>query len=255
MRIRRERLKLLHPSFDNGHYGETHLAKFDIVAQTTVQTTVATEDPPPPPSTATSLGPTKKPPYKPFNRSRYQVHISTSARKPEGMVYSDPVRKYTKSCVLFFISLLITWVPSSINRVWALAHPGETAPFGLAYAAALVLQLTGFWNSIVYFTMSRNACKELFQQDVLPRLRRQEDRGLPHSRNKSPLIWHGAANDEFRARASRRASLDTFYSGSPNTLPVARPAAKPILSVSQTEITSAKDSVTSWDWSSKKGPE
>lgn len=254
MRIRTERLKLLRPSFENGRYGETHLATFDIVAQTTVQTTVATEEQPPP-STATSLGPAKNSSYKPSNRSRYQVHISTSAKKPEGMIYSDPVRKYTKSCVLFFISLLITWVPSSINRVWALAHPGQSAPFGLAFAAAFVLQLTGFWNSIVYFTMSRNACKELFQIDILPRLRGQEARGLPHSRTKSPLIWHGTAGEELPTRASRRESLDTFYSGSPNTLPVAPPVAKTIPSISQTEPLSAGDSVTSWDWSSKKSPD
>ncbi|KAL9127353.1 MAG: hypothetical protein Q9217_003767 [Psora testacea] len=67
---------------------------------------------------------------------------------------------YTKVALLFFVSLLVTWVPSSANRLYALAHPGRTN-IGLAYVAGLVLSLMGFWNSVIYIVTSRAACKAL----------------------------------------------------------------------------------------------
>ena len=51
-------------------------------------------------------------------------------------------------------------VPSSANRVYALAHPG-VSNLGLAYAAGIVLSLMGFWNSVIYIVTSRAACREL----------------------------------------------------------------------------------------------
>ncbi|KAL8831086.1 MAG: hypothetical protein Q9191_001067 [Dirinaria sp. TL-2023a] len=67
---------------------------------------------------------------------------------------------YTKVALLFFVSLLVTWVPSSINRVYSLAYP-NTITISNEYAAGVVLSLMGFWNSVIYFTTSRAACKDL----------------------------------------------------------------------------------------------
>lgn len=68
---------------------------------------------------------------------------------------------YTKCAVLFFVSLLITWVPSSINRVYSLSHPDlVSVPF--TYASGVVLPLMGFWNSVIYITTSWTPCKMLF---------------------------------------------------------------------------------------------
>ncbi|KAL9633761.1 MAG: hypothetical protein Q9164_004508 [Protoblastenia rupestris] len=72
---------------------------------------------------------------------------------------------YTKVAILFFISLLVTWVdglqvPSSANRLFALAHPGRSN-VGLTYVAGIVLSLMGFWNSVIYIVTSRAACKAL----------------------------------------------------------------------------------------------
>lgn len=68
---------------------------------------------------------------------------------------------YTKVASLFFVSLLVTWVPSSINRVYSLIYPEEiSVPY--AYAAGIVLSLMGFWNSVIYITTSRAACGILF---------------------------------------------------------------------------------------------
>ncbi|MCJ1391201.1 hypothetical protein MMC18_004063 [Xylographa bjoerkii] len=74
---------------------------------------------------------------------------------------------YTKCALLFFVSLMITWVPSSIFRVYSLAHPGTTS-WPLAYAAGLVLPLMGFWNSVIYITTSWSAVTHL-PSHILPR--------------------------------------------------------------------------------------
>ena len=68
---------------------------------------------------------------------------------------------YTKVASLFFVSLLVTWVPSSINRVYSLIYP-EAISVPYAYAAGIVLSLMGFWNSVIYITTSRAACRTLF---------------------------------------------------------------------------------------------
>lgn len=65
---------------------------------------------------------------------------------------------YAKVAALFFVSLLVTWVPSSINRVYSLIHP-EGVNVGLAYAAGVVLSLMGFWNGVIYVVTSWRACK------------------------------------------------------------------------------------------------
>lgn len=96
---------------------------------------------------------------------------------------------YTKIAVLFFISLLITWVcqkipyglllrhhsmltarfkvPSSVNRVYSVVHPSYiSVPF--TFASAIVLPLMGFWNSVIYITTSWTACKSLIRGDPSP---------------------------------------------------------------------------------------
>ncbi|KAG4439535.1 hypothetical protein IFR05_004975 [Cadophora sp. M221] len=75
---------------------------------------------------------------------------------------------YTKCAALFAASLLITWVPSSANRVYSLVAVG-TVSYPLAALSAFVLPLQGFWNSIIYFTTSRAACKEAWNSR--PRMR------------------------------------------------------------------------------------
>lgn len=84
---------------------------------------------------------------------------------------------YTKVASLFFVSLLVTWVPSSINRVYSLIYPEDiSVPY--AYAAGIVLSLMGFWNSVIYITTSRAACTTLFLN--LLRKFGRNDRGRLH---------------------------------------------------------------------------
>ncbi|RFU23784.1 hypothetical protein B7463_g12554, partial [Scytalidium lignicola] len=54
-------------------------------------------------------------------------------------------------------------VPSSINRLSTLIDPRYLS-FGLNYAAAFVIPLQGFWNSIIFITISRREFKALFGQ-------------------------------------------------------------------------------------------
>ncbi|KAH7116431.1 hypothetical protein EDB81DRAFT_248244 [Dactylonectria macrodidyma] len=100
-------------------------------------------------------------------------HATTSAsaaeqgrikpQRPErrGQSQSDKsVLSYTRCALLFFAALLITWIPSSANRLYFLIHDKSSLPLG--YMTALVLPLQGFWNALIYFSTSRAACKDFF---------------------------------------------------------------------------------------------
>ena len=69
---------------------------------------------------------------------------------------------YCKCALLFFLAALVTWVPSTVNRVVTLVHP-EDKIFALNYASSLVLPLQGFWNAIIYIFTSLPACRALLQ--------------------------------------------------------------------------------------------
>jgi len=66
----------------------------------------------------------------------------------------DPVKlAYLRTSFVFAISILITWTPSSINRVYTLIHPTRFN-FGLNMASAVVLPLQGVWNAVIYCATS-----------------------------------------------------------------------------------------------------
>ena len=67
---------------------------------------------------------------------------------------------YCKCAILFFLAMLCTWVPSSVNRVYSLVDP-KAHIFALNLAASLVLPLQGFWNAVIYIATSLPACKLL----------------------------------------------------------------------------------------------
>ncbi|EXJ54668.1 hypothetical protein A1O7_10009 [Cladophialophora yegresii CBS 114405] len=68
---------------------------------------------------------------------------------------------YCKTAMLFFLALLCTWVPSTINRVYTLVRPNDSI-FGLDFASGLVLPLQGFWNTVIYIVTSLPACRALW---------------------------------------------------------------------------------------------
>ncbi|KAL8883442.1 MAG: hypothetical protein Q9192_007164 [Flavoplaca navasiana] len=68
---------------------------------------------------------------------------------------------YARVAFLFFIALLITWVPSSVNRAYALAHP-EDIDFPLNFTSAVVFSSQGLLNCAVYVATSQSACRKLW---------------------------------------------------------------------------------------------
>ncbi|KAH8888787.1 family A G protein-coupled receptor-like protein [Thozetella sp. PMI_491] len=74
---------------------------------------------------------------------------------------------YTKCAILFFTAMLVTWIPSSANRVYSVIHAKDTS-LPLEYMSAFVLPLQGFWNAVIYIVTSWKACKTLFSE-MLPR--------------------------------------------------------------------------------------
>lgn len=69
---------------------------------------------------------------------------------------------YTKCALLFFTAMLVTWIPSSANRVYSVVHSGNVC-LPLEYMSAFVLPLQGFWNALIYMTTSWKACKMLWE--------------------------------------------------------------------------------------------
>jgi hypothetical protein len=66
----------------------------------------------------------------------------------------DPVKlAYLRTSFIFAISVLVTWTPSSINRVHNLFHKDQPN-FPLNAASAVVLPLQGVWNAVIYFITS-----------------------------------------------------------------------------------------------------
>ncbi|KAJ5918149.1 hypothetical protein N7454_010524 [Penicillium verhagenii] len=102
--------------------------------------------------------------YAAFVSSADHTAMKTSDALKSGpkMSSSDAAAwAYTKCAMLFFAALLITWVPSTINRVYTLIAEGDDS-FALCYFEALVLPLQGFWNCIIYITTSLGACRKLW---------------------------------------------------------------------------------------------
>ncbi len=147
---------------------------------------------------------------------------------------------YTKIAVLFFISLLITWVsehrvspesrprsmknpalcsqprlqvPSSINRVYSLIYPGRlSVPF--TYASGVVIPLMGFWNSVIYIVTSWPACKLLFKHLFNWILRRgPQDPSLDRGRALAPSM-----SQHQLSASSRRTNPSVSLSDSLRTL-------------------------------------
>ncbi|KAJ5594728.1 G protein coupled receptor family protein [Penicillium hispanicum] len=67
---------------------------------------------------------------------------------------------YARVAFLFFLVLMITWIPTSVNRVYAIVDPAGMN-FPLNYVAAFVFPLQAFWNTVIYVITSQAACRKL----------------------------------------------------------------------------------------------
>lgn len=76
----------------------------------------------------------------------------------------DPIKlAYLRTSFVFAISILVTWTPSSINRVYSLIYPARTS-YALNLAGAVVLPLQGLWNAIIFAATSWSTLKDEFRE-------------------------------------------------------------------------------------------
>ena len=77
-------------------------------------------------------------------------------------VVADPIKRaYLRTSFLFALSVLVTWIPSSLNRIhgWL----SGSSPFGYHMASATVLPLQGLWNGIIFFVTSWSILRNWFR--------------------------------------------------------------------------------------------
>lgn len=73
-------------------------------------------------------------------------------------VVADHIKRaYLRTSFLFALSVLVTWIPSSMNRIHSWLT-GES-PFEYHVATAAVLPLQGLWNAVIFFVTSKNALR------------------------------------------------------------------------------------------------
>ena len=82
---------------------------------------------------------------------------------------------YARIAFLYFLAMIICWIPASINRLVSIIKPDDII-FGLNYAAICGLPLQGFLNGLVYYVSSQTAMKNLFRRSSSPLLRRSPTR-------------------------------------------------------------------------------
>ncbi|KAH7176069.1 G-protein coupled receptor [Dactylonectria macrodidyma] len=146
--------------------------------------TMISSNPPPPPR--------PKPPIVAQMRSRI-THFNGSRLKA-----LDPVKlAYLRTSFIFTISILITWTPSSISRIYSLINPSNTN-YGFSIATAVVLPLQGVWNTVIYFMTSWSKVKKEYHALMASRSARRLD-----SRRESGLggarieVFRGSQRDRF----------------------------------------------------------
>jgi hypothetical protein len=112
-------------------------------------------------------------------KSKHRTNLFTPTSNMDKIKYA-----YTRVALLFCTSILITWVPASINRVYGLQHP-DTPSFALNAASAVVLPLQGFWNTVIYFVTSLGICRGVVQG-----WREERGKGKGRGRENEEEIMH-----------------------------------------------------------------
>ncbi|TRX97693.1 hypothetical protein FHL15_001448 [Xylaria flabelliformis] len=94
----------------------------------------------------------------------------------------DPVKlAYLRTSFVFAVSVLITWTPSSINRVHDIVNPQEFS-YPLNLASAIVLPLQGLWNAVIFFSTSWLALRQEVRAKV------DQFRGIPRGQNTANAV-------------------------------------------------------------------
>jgi len=161
-------------------------------------------------------------PEKPAaGRDQYTITISAQdnsrppppATTPRGTLFPkrpsgvDKIKwAYTKCALLFAISILITWVPASVNRVYGLRYPKDPS-FALNICSAVVLPLQGFWNTVIYFTTSLSICRGVMMARVESR---KQARGVGFAVLEGNERGYGGRKTESTIELSHSRSLGSM---------------------------------------------
>ncbi|KAL5619964.1 hypothetical protein FOBRF1_003210 [Fusarium oxysporum] len=141
--------------------------------------------------------------------------VQRPAVRPSNDVYRA-AWAYTKVAMLFFAVILITWIPSSANRMYSHIHPSEVSK-PLQFMSATVLPLQGFWNAVIYAVTSWAACKALLEERGLwgsrtrinePAWEADEERGRRRSKLKTMLNSRTEDSESLRELAHQNKSDD-----------------------------------------------
>ncbi|KAL8282871.1 hypothetical protein RB597_010226 [Gaeumannomyces tritici] len=116
--------------------------------------------PPPPPNfhstsvVSSGCGVRKKKEDEPASAAALRRFWAPGRHIKAKLRHLDPVKlAYLRTSFVFAISVLVTWTPSSINRVYNLIYPDKVS-YPLNLASAAVLPLQGVWNAVIYFSTS-----------------------------------------------------------------------------------------------------
>jgi hypothetical protein len=115
-------------------------------------------------SSVTSAPPRKapKPPVKPPSTSFFSRACKSIRRTTNKFSIGDPIKRaYLRTSLLFGVSVLVTWIPSSLNRIHG--WQDGTSPYHYPVATAAVLPLQGLWNAVIFFVTSWRAIREAFR--------------------------------------------------------------------------------------------
>lgn len=98
---------------------------------------------------------------------------SATNRTANKFVIDDPIKRaYLRTSFLFALSVLVTWIPSSLNRIhsWLVG----TSPYEYHVATAAVLPLQGLWNAVIFFVTSGKPLREWYRNLRYPQAQDRE---------------------------------------------------------------------------------
>ncbi|QPC78582.1 hypothetical protein HYE68_009334 [Fusarium pseudograminearum] len=96
------------------------------------------------------------------SESHLRRMTSATSRTVSKFKVDDPIKRaYLRTSFLFALSVLVTWIPSSLNRIhsWLFGR----SPFEFHVATAAVLPLQGLWNAVIFFVTSWKPLKEWYR--------------------------------------------------------------------------------------------
>ena len=91
-----------------------------------------------------------------FRPAEHAAHVQRRKETAEAL-------RYFKSALLLFVTLVVVWVPSSVNRLYQLVHPDHPS-YALNFISAFVLPSQGFWNAVIYAHASWDECKRAYTE-------------------------------------------------------------------------------------------